>query len=161
VDKLMITNGISVGLISDTHGLVRPEALSALADSDLILHAGDVGSAQVLHALGGLAPVYAVRGNVDKGPWAGELPVAHAVAVGDARLYILHRLADLGIDPEAQGFAAVISGHSHAPLTQRRDSVLYVNPGSAGPRRFRLPVSVAILRVVGHDVSAEIIHLDV
>ena len=152
---------ISVGVISDTHGVMRPEALDALEGSDLILHAGDVGAQHVLDALSELAPVHAVRGNVDKGPWANELPPARTVTVGVARLHLLHRLADLAIGPAAKGIAAVVSGHSHVPRIETRDGVIYLNPGSAGPRRFRLPVAVARLIVDGARVEAEIVTLDV
>ncbi|MEX2598605.1 MAG: metallophosphoesterase family protein [Dehalococcoidia bacterium] len=152
---------LSIGLISDTHALVRPEALAALAGSDAIIHAGDIGSPDVLEALRAIAPVHAVSGNVDRGPWASALPSTLAVPAGNARLYVLHRLADLDIEPEALGFTVVVSGHSHKPSIERQGGVLYVNPGSAGSRRFRLPVTVAVLRVDGGDMEAEIIPLNV
>ncbi|MEX2431583.1 MAG: metallophosphoesterase family protein [Dehalococcoidia bacterium] len=161
MDDSMERPSITVGVISDTHGLVRPEALAALQDTDLIVHAGDIGSLGVLDALGQLAPVHAVRGNVDRGPWAVALPSTLAVPAGGVRLYLLHRLADLDVDPAAEGFAAVISGHSHAPHMETRNGVLYLNPGSAGPRRFRLPVALATLRVEGSTVSAELMRLNV
>ena len=152
---------ISVGVISDTHGLVRREALDALSGSDLIVHAGDVGAQRVLDALSELAPVHAVSGNVDQGEWANELPSTQVATVGQARLYVLHRLVDLAVDPTKLGIAAVISGHSHKPLIDTRDGVLYLNPGSAGPRRFRLPVAVGRLTVEGANVWGEIVSLDV
>jgi hypothetical protein len=148
-----------VGVISDTHGLLRPEALGALAGSGLIIHAGDVGGPEVLEALGRVAPVVAVRGNNDRGGWADALPLYEAVEVGGAFVYILHDLKELDIAPAAAGFRVVVSGHSHKPLAEERRGVLYLNPGSAGPRRFKLPVTVARLRLDADDASAEIIHL--
>jgi putative phosphoesterase len=149
-----------VGVIADTHGLVRPEALAALARSDLIIHAGDVGSAHVLDALAEIAPVTAVRGNVDRAAWAREIPETTAVAVGKAWLYVLHDIKELDLDP-AGSFAAVIAGHSHQPRMDERDGVLYFNPGSAGPRRFRLPVSVGRLTIAGTRVTGALIELSV
>jgi putative phosphoesterase len=132
-----------IGLISDTHGLMRPEALDALRGSDLILHAGDVGKPQVLAALRAIAPVVAVRGNVDTAPWAAELPET----AGANGIFVIHDVHQLAIEPRAAGFRAVVSGHSHKPGMTERDGVLYINPGSAGPRRFRLPVTLARLDV--------------
>jgi hypothetical protein len=152
---------VRVGVISDTHGLVRPEALAALRGSDAIVHAGDVGAPSVLAALAGLAPVTAVRGNNDREPWARRLPGHATLAIGGARLYVLHDLNDLDLDPRAAGYTAVIAGHSHRPVVVARDGVLYVNPGSAGPRRFTLPVAVALLRVSAAGVRAEIVTLEV
>jgi putative phosphoesterase len=140
-----VGNGAIAGLISDTHGLMRPEALQALAGSDLILHAGDVGNPGILDSLRAIAPVIAVRGNVDREPWAAALPLTAAVEVGSLRIYMLHDLQELAIDPAAEGFHLVVSGHSHKPGRALRDGVQYVNPGSAGPRRFRLPVTAARL----------------
>jgi hypothetical protein len=134
-----------VGLISDTHGLLRDEALSALEGSELIIHAGDIGRLEILYALKSLAPVVAVRGNIDTEPWAEELPVAAVAEAGPVSIYILHNLAELDLDPGAAGFQIVVSGHSHKPSNTKRDDVLYVNPGSAGPRRFSLPITVARL----------------
>lgn len=151
----------TVGVISDTHGLVRPEALAALAGSDLIVHAGDVGTPEVLTALAAIAPVAAVRGNNDRGDWTRQLTDTTAVQAGDVWLYVLHDVHDLDLDPRAGGFAAVIAGHSHRPAITDRDGVLYVNPGSAGPRRFTLPVAVARLRVNGGRVASEVVLLDV
>lgn len=150
-----------IGVISDTHGLVRAEALDALRGSDVIVHAGDVGEAEVLETLAGIAPVKAIRGNVDRGAWAEALPATEVVEAGPHRLYVLHALQDLEIDPAAAGFAAVISGHSHKPGAETRDGVLYLNPGSAGPRRFTLPVAVARLHVRGERLEPEIVELDV
>jgi putative phosphoesterase len=149
-----------VGVISDTHGLMRPEALAALAGSQLIVHAGEIGSLDVLTALTAIAPVAAVRGNNDRGDWAQRLTDTTAVQAGDAWLYVLHDVHDLDLDPRAGGFAAVIAGHSHRPSITERDGVSYVNPGSAGPRRFTLPVAVARLRVRGGQVAGELVMLD-
>jgi len=150
-----------VGVISDTHGLVRPEAVSALAGADLIVHCGDVGDAAVLAALREIAPVHAVRGNNDKGRWAAALPTEDAVEVGERTLYVLHDLAELALEPRAAGFAAVLSGHSHRPRIETRQGVLFLNPGSAGPRRFKLPVAVARLVVGARGCQATIVELDV
>lgn len=150
---------ILVGVISDTHGLVRPEAVDALRRVDLILHAGDVGNPEVLEALKGIAPVVAVRGNNDRGEWAEGLPAREAVGVGAVSIYMLHDLKEIGISPREAGFRVVVSGHSHKPSVEERNGVLYVNPGSAGPRRFSLPVSVALLRVAGGEVQAQTIEL--
>ncbi len=149
-----------IGVISDTHGLLRPEALDVLAGVELIVHAGDVGTAEVLSGLSRIAPVHAVRGNVDRGEWAQGLPLSRVVEVGEALVYVLHDLAELNLDPVAAGFAAVISGHSHKPRNEVRGGVLYLNPGSAGPRRFRLPVTVARITAAGAALSAEVIRLD-
>lgn len=148
-----------VGVISDTHGIVRPEAVDALRGVEMILHAGDVGNPQVLEALGGIAPVVAVRGNNDKGEWARGLPDWEVVEVGAVSIYMVHDLKEIDIDPSGVGFRVVVSGHSHKPLVEDREGVLYVNPGSAGPRRFSLPVSVARLRVAGESVTAQVIDL--
>ena len=150
-----------VGVISDTHGLLRPEALAALAGSDLIVHAGDVGDPAVLAALGEVAPVRAVRGNVDGGAWAGALPLTDAVEVGGLAVYVLHILEELDLDPAAAGMAAVIYGHTHRPALERRRGVLYLNPGSAGRRRFDLPVSLARLVISGGEIEAELVELAV
>lgn len=145
-----------VGVISDTHGLLRPEALDALAGVEHILHAGDIGSAQVIERLQQIAPVTAVRGNNDKGEWADAYAPAEVVSIGGLFIYMLHDLNELDLDPAAAGFAAVVSGHSHKPLIDERNGVLFVNPGSAGPRRFKLPVSVAKLRLEEGALRAEI-----
>jgi len=150
---------LEVGVISDTHGLLRPEALAALRGSDLIVHAGDVGAPEVLAGLRAVAPVTAVRGNNDRGAWARALGDSEAVEVAGRWLYVLHDVHELDLDPAAAGFAAVIAGHSHRPLVEERRGVLFVNPGSAGPRRFTLPATVARLSISGGRASAEIIEL--
>lgn len=148
-----------VGLISDTHGLLRLEALAFLRGSDFIVHAGDIGDAAVLEELRRLAPLTAVRGNNDKGPWAKSLAETAVLEVGEVSIYVLHDLAELDLDPVAAGFRVVVSGHSHHPSVEDRDGVLYVNPGSSGPRRFKLPIAVAELQVAGSSVKARIVEL--
>ena len=150
---------IRIGLISDTHGLLRPAALDVLRGSDFIVHAGDIGEG-VLETLSTIAPVSAVRGNNDRGPWAQRLAETLRLRFGEVTLHVLHDLADLDIDPQAAGVDVVVTGHSHRPKIERRAGVLYVNPGSAGPVRFTLPVSVALLQVTGKDVSARIVELE-
>jgi len=149
----------TVGVISDTHGLLRPEALAALAGVERIVHAGDIGAPDVLDALGRIAPVTAVRGNNDRERWAADIPETDVLEIGDVSLYVLHDLHDLDLDPRAAGFAAVIAGHSHQPRMEERDSVLYLNPGSAGPRRFKLPISLARLTVARACVRAQLVTL--
>ncbi len=149
----------TVGLISDTHGLLRPEALQALRGSDFIVHAGDIGSPDILTALAELAPVTAIRGNNDREAWAAGLADTATLTVGACALYVLHSLADLALDPAAAGFRVVVSGHSHRPGWREADGVLYVNPGSAGPRRFSLPVTVGRLAVEGDRVTPRLIAL--
>ncbi len=151
---------IAVGVISDTHGLLRPEAVDALRESELIVHAGDVGNPDVLERLRKIAPAVAVRGNVDTGAWASALPATEVVEVGGLYLYVLHDIATLDLDPKAAGFAAVIFGHSHRPRAELRDGVLFLNPGSAGPRRFSLPIAVARLHVDGR-LSHKIVELSI
>jgi putative phosphoesterase len=151
---------IRLGLISDTHGLLRPEAVQVLRGSNLIVHAGDVGSRLILDALRVLAPLVAVRGNVDRGDWADMLPETDMVSVGGMKLYVLHDVQALDLDPGACGFDAVVSGHSHKPLIERRRGVLFLNPGSAGPRRFKLPVTVARATIESGRIDAEIVRLD-
>ncbi len=146
-----------IGLISDTHGLVRPEALAALRGCEAIVHAGDIGKPEVLDKLRELAPLTAIRGNVDT--WATDLPDTAVVSFEGVRLYVIHDVKTLELDPRAAGFAAVISGHSHVPKAETRDGVLYLNPGSAGPRRFKLPISVATLRVSEHGLEPELVTL--
>ncbi len=150
-----------IGIISDTHGLVRPEAIAALRGVDMILHAGDIGASQVLNTLNEIAPVVAVRGNNDKGDWAEALPDWEVVEIGSVSIYMLHDLKEIDISPSGAGFQVVVSGHSHKPSLEDRRGILYVNPGSAGPRRFSLPVSIAELRIVGGKVSADLIELSV
>ena len=132
-----------IGLLSDTHGLLRPEALHALQGSDLIIHAGDVGAPQILGELRRLAPVVAVRGNIDTEAWSADLPETAVAEAGSVLIYVLHDIKALDLKPRAAGMAMVVSGHSHKPWREEREGVLYVNPGSAGPRRFNLPVTVA------------------
>jgi len=146
-----------LGLISDTHGLLRDSAVRALSGSDLILHAGDVGSPGILARLKTIAPVSAVRGNVDTGDWAEALPLTKVVQAGPVTLYMLHILQDLDISPAAGGFQIVVSGHSHKPGQSKKDGVIYINPGSAGPRRFQLPVTVARLDLGVKPWKAEFI----
>jgi putative phosphoesterase len=150
---------IRIGLISDTHGKLRPEAMDVLRGSDFIVHAGDVGE-NVLEPLSTVAPVTAVRGNNDRAPWAARLNETEQLRFGEVTLHLLHDLADLAIDPKAAGVDVVVSGHSHRPKIERRGGVLYVNPGSAGPVRFNLPISVALMQIVGHDVSVRIVALE-
>jgi putative phosphoesterase len=148
-------------VIADTHGLLRPEVQSTFRHCDLILHAGDVGNPEVLRGLAGIAPVVAVRGNVDHGAWAGSLPLVESVFVGHVSILLIHDVNDLDSEPDQLGHQVVVSGHSHRPRILRREDVLYLNPGSAGPRRFRLPVAVALLTVQGGQLDAEIRELAV
>jgi putative phosphoesterase len=150
-----------IGVISDTHGLLRPQVVQALAGVELIIHAGDIGDPLILPRLERIAPVQAVRGNVDRGAWAADLPLTRVVEVGDVHLYVLHELFNLDLDPAAAGFAAVIFGHSHSPHMEHKNGVLFLNPGSAGPRRFSLPVTLARLRVQGASLTAQLIDLKV
>jgi len=148
-----------IGLISDTHGLLRPEALAALADADLLIHAGDIGKPEVVAALKKIAPLVAIKGNNDTDSWARRLPETKKITLGALKLYVIHNVKELSFDPAARGFRVVISGHSHKPVIQTKDNVLFVNPGSAGPRRFKLPICVGKLLVQGETVDAEIIEL--
>ncbi|HSE93468.1 MAG TPA: metallophosphoesterase family protein [Methylomirabilota bacterium] len=157
-----VRSGVTtVGVISDTHGVLRPEAVEALRGVDRIVHAGDIGALEVLERLAGVAPVTAVRGNNDGDPWARGIPETEALEVGGLWLYVLHDRATLDLDPRASGFGAVISGHSHRPGQEERDGVLYFNPGSAGPRRFRLPVAVGRLTIAAGHVTGRIVPLAV
>lgn len=151
----------TVGLISDTHGLLRPEAVKALDGSDFIIHAGDIGAPEVLSELSRLAPVTAIRCNVDRGSWASALPDREVLEAGPACLYVIHNIAELDLDPAAAGFHAVIAGHSHRPGWHEKNGVLFVNPGSAGPRRFTLPIAVGRLQITGKRVTVELIELAV
>jgi putative phosphoesterase len=148
-----------VGVISDTHGLLRPEAVKALRGSDAIIHAGDVGDSAILDTLAALAPVTAVRGNVDRGAWADKLPKTAVLEVSGISIYVLHIFEELDLKPEAGGFGAVVYGHSHVPKHETRNGVLYLNPGSAGPKRFRLPVTLGRLNVEAGCITAEIVEL--
>jgi hypothetical protein len=152
---------ILISVISDTHGLLRPEAIDALRGSQYIIHAGDVGSPEILEKLGLMAPVTAVRGNVDKEAWAGKLPESEVLEIGGVSIYVLHDLAQLDLKPKAAGFAAVVSGHSHVPKQETRDGVLYFNPGSAGPRRFKLPISIGKFIIENGVIRGEIISLKI
>ncbi len=148
-----------IGVVSDTHGLLRPEALKHLFEVERIVHAGDIGSPNVLEKLQTLAPVSAVRGNNDKGLWAEAIPETLQLAVRGHSIHVLHDLAQIDLSPAAAGVAVVISGHSHKPLLELREGVLFLNPGSIGPRRFRLPISLAKLYISDTEVNAEIIEL--
>jgi uncharacterized protein len=152
-------NALRVGLISDTHGLLRPEARTFLARSDYIIHGGDIGSAQILEELAALAPLVAVRGNNDIEAWAVRLPETEMIRVGGVFVYVIHDISQLDIEPRAAKVRVIVSGHSHKPLVVQRQGVLYVNPGSCGPKRFKLPVSVGELLVQGTQVSARTIDL--
>ena len=150
---------MKLGLISDTHGLLRPEALDALRGSELIIHAGDVGKPDILTALESLAPVVAIRGNVDIEPWASKLPATAVAEAAGSMIYVIHDVHDLDLDPAAAGFRMVVSGHSHKPGSLERSGVLYVNPGSAGPRRFQLPVSIARVDLAELPWKVEFVNL--
>jgi uncharacterized protein len=149
----------TIGVISDTHGLLRAEALAALRGCDAIVHAGDIGKPEVLEQLADLAPLTAIRGNVDK--WATDLQDTAVLTLAGKRFYVIHNLKELDLDPRSVDFAAVISGHSHVPKSETKNGVLYLNPGSAGPRRFKLPVAVAKIRVLEDGVEAELVTLPV
>jgi putative phosphoesterase len=148
---------VIIGVISDTHGLLRPEALAALRGSDYIIHSGDIGDPRILDKLAAIAPLTAVRGNVDHGEWAQKIPATNVLAVGEVSIYVLHSIQDLDLKPEVAKFAVVVYGHSHAPTQELENGVLYFNPGSAGPRRFKLPVSVGQLLIEGSKVDAKIL----
>jgi putative phosphoesterase len=157
--KLQDKDNFLVGVISDTHGVLPPAAVKAFEDTDLIIHAGDIGKADILKALRSIAPVVAVRGNMDYGEWAYELRETEVVDVGKVLLYVLHDVYGLDTEPSAAGFSAVISGHSHRPTVERVDGVLFLNPGSAGQPRFRRPASVALLHVRGISLDAQFVEL--
>jgi putative phosphoesterase len=146
-----------VGVISDTHGHLPPEGMKVFENADLIIHAGDIGKPEILHTLRGVAPVCAVRGNMDSGGWARRLPEKEIVEIGEVLLYVLHDGYDLDVDPAAAGLGAVITGHTHKPLIERRAGVLFLNPGSAGP--YKSPATVALLRVRGESLEAELVAL--
>ena len=150
---------IRIGLISDTHGLMRPEALAFLEGSDFIVHGGDTGNAGILEALARIAPLTVVRGNNDREAWADRIAETELVKFGGVLVYAIHDLAQIDIDPRPEGVRVVVSGHSHKPKVEEREGVLYVNPGSAGPRRLRLPISLAELRIDGGAVSAHVVEL--
>jgi hypothetical protein len=148
-----------IGVIADTHGLLRKSAITALSGVDRILHIGDIGDPVLLDRLAEVAPVQAVRGNVDRGTWADAIPVTHVVEIEGATLYLIHILEDLDLDPEAAGVDVVLFGHTHRPRVDRSGPVTYVNPGSAGPRRVDLPITLAILEIDDGGIEAEIVHL--
>ena len=148
-----------IGVISDTHGLLRPEALDVLDGSELILHLGDIGSPDVIPRLREIAPVVAVRGNVDKGEWAEEFPLTDVVSIHGKTLYLIHNIQDLDVKPEGL-FDGIVFGHSHKPVNERRSDVLYFNPGSAGPRRFTLPIALGRLQVAESGIVGEIVELE-
>jgi len=149
-----------IGVISDTHGLMRQEALDALQGVERILHAGDIGKPEVLEALRAIAPVTAIRGNVDQSLWCASIPETELVEIEGRRIHMLHDLNTLGLDPVAAGVAIVISGHTHQPLIEERNGVLFLNPGSAGPRRFSLPISLATMTIEGGKVDARLVELE-
>jgi putative phosphoesterase len=153
------TEPIQIGVISDTHGLLRPEALAALRGSEHIIHAGDVGAPEILETLAAIAPLTAIRGNVDQAAWARTLAETEILEIGGISIYVLHDLGRLDLNPGAAGFQVVLSGHSHVPKQEMRHGVLYFNPGSAGPRRFKLPVTVGRLTVEGGNIRGEIVAL--
>jgi putative phosphoesterase len=152
----VLNKPLKIGLISDTHNLVRPQAIRALAGVDRILHAGDICGAEVLEELRKIAPVVAVRGNNDSGMLGASIQATERVEIGGVLIYIVHDIADLDFDPKAAGFSVVVSGHSHRPAIDDKNGVLFVNPGSAGPRRFRLPVSIATLEISDGKVHAQL-----
>jgi len=150
---------VVIGVISDTHGLLRPEAVAALRGAEQIIHAGDIGAPEVLSALEEIAPVTAVRGNNDRGPWAARVPATALLEAEGVSIYVVHDVHELDLDPAAAGVAVVVAGHSHQPSEDVRDGVLFFNPGSAGPRRFRLPICVGRLHIDGKAARAELITL--
>jgi putative phosphoesterase len=150
-----------VGLISDTHGLVRPQALAALKGSELIIHAGDIGKPEVLMSLHKIAPVIAIRGNNDRDAWAKKIPEVLNLQINGIAIHVIHNVNELETDPITEGFRAIVSGHSHKPGVVTRERILFINPGSAGPRRFKLPVAVGKLRIASGNVTAEIIELKI
>jgi uncharacterized protein len=152
---------VRIGVISDTHSLLRPEAVEMLRGSDHVIHAGDIGAPEILAELQKIAPITAIRGNIDKAVWARKLPETEALEIAGISIYILHDLAQLDLRPAAAGFRVVVCGHSHAPRQETRDDVLYFNPGSAGPRRFKLPATFGRLTIEHTIVKAEVISLDV
>jgi len=153
------TQPLTVGLISDTHGLLRPQAVEALQGVHRIIHAGDIGGQEILQALRAIAPVDAVRGNNDRDPWAAAIPQELTLDIGGVAVHVLHDLKELDADPVAAGFRVVVAGHSHKPGVREQEGVLYVNPGSAGPRRFRLPVAIAYLHVVSGSATARVCNI--
>jgi len=149
-----------IGVISDTHGLLRPEAIEALHGSEHIIHAGDIGASEIIPALEKIAPVSAIKGNIDRQPWTNKFPETEVVELAGVHIYLIHDLKALDLNPRAAGFVAVISGHSHQPKQEIKDGVLYFNPGSAGPRRFRLPVTIGRLEIVAGKIIGKIVDLE-
>ncbi len=149
-----------IGLISDTHGLLRDSAVAALADSDIIIHAGDIDTPDIIDTLKTIAPVFPVRGNMDRNPYGATLHQYEIVKINGISIYVLHDLSQLDLDPAAAGFEVVVSGHSHRPRIKYRDNVLFINPGSAGPRRFTLPISVGILEIEDGRITPKIVELE-
>jgi hypothetical protein len=147
-------NSLRVGLVSDTHGLLRPEARAFAGGCDYVIHGGDIGSAAILEQLSAMAPLIAVKGNNDRQSWAAHLPETEMIRVGGVFIYVIHDISQLDIEPHAAGVQVIVSGHSHKPLIEQRDGILYINPGSCGPRRFKLPISVAEILVDGTKVKA-------
>jgi uncharacterized protein len=152
-------NELRVGVVSDTHGLLRPEARAFLAGCDYIIHGGDIGRPEILEELEHIAPLISVRGNNDTQPWAARLRETELVRVGNIFVYVIHNLAELDIDPAAAGVRVVVCGHSHKPVIEERDGILYINPGSCGPRRFKVPISAGEITVSGSAVRARIVNL--
>jgi uncharacterized protein len=150
---------MTVGVISDTHGLLRAEVLELLRGSEHIIHAGDIGAPEIIPALEKIAPVTAIRGNIDVQPWAQRFPETEVVELAGLHIYVIHDANALDLNAKAAGFAAVISGHSHKPSQEIKDGVLYFNPGSAGPKRFKLPVSVGQMEIAGGSIRAEVLDL--
>ncbi len=155
-----ITERCTIGVISDTHGLLRPKAVRELEGSDFIVHAGDIGNPEVLRALKAIAPLFSVRGNTDSGSWLKGIPPAESVQLCGSFFHILHDLGKLDLDPMAAGIHVIISGHSHIPAISRQNGILYLNPGSAGPRRFNLPITLGRITIQGKELSPEIISLE-
>lgn len=148
-----------IGVISDTHGLMREEVLNVLLGCDLIIHAGDIGSIAIIETLNSIGPVRAVRGNIDKDEWCYSFPTTDGIEIDNKFLYVLHNLEELNIDPKAAGFNIVISGHSHKPLKSEKDDIIYLNPGSVGPRRFNLPISMAIIELENENIDIHYINI--
>jgi uncharacterized protein len=161
-DHIRITGSVArLGIISDTHGVLRPQAAAFLQGCDRILHGGDIGNAEILSRLSAIAPVTAIRGNNDKGAWAEAIPETEFFEFSGINVYAIHVLSQLDIDPSAAGIRVVVSGHSHKPLIEQRDGVFFINPGSAGPRRFKLPISVADIWIDGGAISPRIVELEI
>ncbi len=158
--KLKNKDNFLVGVISDTHGLLRPSIARTFKGADLIIHAGDIDRPHILEALQEIAPVTAVRGNMDYGEWADKLPVTEIIEIGNICLYMFHNPYQLDLEPGAAGFAAVINGHTHEPYAEKKNGVLFLNQGSAGPKRGKYPVTVALLHIRGADLDAQIIQAD-